>query len=172
MKKIYQGLGLVILASFVIVPTVYAQVVSKDLQKEETVRELLEIVGVEKLSEGYSDQLSQAIILWLKKHNPVMSEGMANTIKDTVLEVLEEETQSGSFYRLIYPLYAEKFTQDELNEILAFYKTPVGQKVAKEMPELNREAFIKRKEWSASLGAVIKERLQKRIRADRAEQEK
>ena len=33
-------------------------------------------------------------------------------------------------------IYAEAFTEEELNEISAFYKTPAGKKVIEKMPEL------------------------------------
>ena len=35
-------------------------------------------------------------------------------------------------------LYADAFTEAELRELIAFYKTPTGQHAIKALPELNR----------------------------------
>jgi len=49
-------------------------------------------------------------------------------------------------------LYAERFSAKELKELLAFYKTPLGRKLASKLPELMGEAGKK-------VSSVIPERL-------------
>ncbi len=41
---------------------------------------------------------------------------------------------------VIFSLYDSTFTEPELTEIIAFYKTPTGQKVARFLPRLSAEA--------------------------------
>ena len=41
----------------------------------------------------------------------------------------------------IHPLYDRHFTEKELADLIAFYKTPTGQKVVKEMPKLYDETI-------------------------------
>jgi len=41
----------------------------------------------------------------------------------------------------IHPLYDKHFTEQELADLIAFYKTPTGQKVVKEMPKLYDETM-------------------------------
>lgn len=41
----------------------------------------------------------------------------------------------------VYPLYDKAFTEKELTDLVAFYKTETGQKVLFKMPQLTREAM-------------------------------
>ena len=49
-------------------------------------------------------------------------------------ELLSSEEAQNGFARL----YAEEFTEDELRQILAFYQSPVGQKLASRQANLGR----------------------------------
>ena len=70
---------------------------------------------------------------------------------------------AGSLYELIYPIYAAKFTTQELREILAFYKTPVGKKVTKELPQITQEAMIKGQVWGQSLVPKLQSHIKTRL---------
>lgn len=48
---------------------------------------------------------------------------------------------------LVTPLYDKHFTADELRDVIAFYRTPTGQKTMKEMPQMMGEI----------IGAISKE---------------
>lgn len=41
----------------------------------------------------------------------------------------------------VYPLYAKHFTEQELAELIAFYKTDIGRKIVKTLPVLTRESM-------------------------------
>ena len=45
--------------------------------------------------------------------------------------------------QMFYPLYDKYFTEDELRGLLAFYKSPVGQKSIEVMPALTQESIQK-----------------------------
>lgn len=70
-----------------------------------------------------------------------------------------------------FQLFDTNFTDDELKELIAFYKTPIGQKAAKNMPAIRSQllkSFAKQREQKAGefMTPVIKaemERLQKKV---------
>jgi uncharacterized protein len=51
--------------------------------------------------------------------------------------------------------YAVRFTEQELKEILVFYRTPLGQKWAKEEPIAIEAGFRDATEWSNRLSDVV-----------------
>jgi uncharacterized protein len=55
--------------------------------------------------------------------------------------ILESYYQSPKVKMTIMSMYNEAFTDEELNQIIAFYKKPVGQKVLNEMPLINEKAM-------------------------------
>ena len=45
-------------------------------------------------------------------------------------------------------LYAQKFSEPELREALAFYKTPLGRKITTEEPKILEESFGRVNQWA------------------------
>jgi hypothetical protein len=66
-----------------------------------------------------------------------VSPDAGDKMKKVVLEALPYEELVG----WSADIYAQKFTLDELKQLSAFYKTPVGKKAARLMPELSAEAM-------------------------------
>ena len=66
----------------------------------------------------------------------------------------------------IQEVWARRFTEDELREIIAFYETPVGTKLAELSPEILALAIGAAKQWSDELSTVmvtrVREEMQKR----------
>jgi uncharacterized protein len=63
-------------------------------------------------------------------------------------------------------LYATHFTEAELKEILAFYKTPVGMKLLAEQPKVGEEGLKFAQDWANTLSdqviAKMRDELKKR----------
>lgn len=49
--------------------------------------------------------------------------------------------QADEIIEAIMPLYGKYYTGDELNDLLEFYKSPVGQKVMEVTPRITRDAM-------------------------------
>jgi hypothetical protein len=56
--------------------------------------------------------------------------------------------------------YERHFTADELRQILAFYDTPVGKKLAGLQPTLMQEGMLAGREWGMQIGAEVTAQLQ------------
>jgi len=51
--------------------------------------------------------------------------------------------------------YAQRFTEQELKELLAFYKTPVGKKVVAEEPLAMEDGFKAAQTWADELSGTV-----------------
>ena len=57
-------------------------------------------------------------------------------------QLVREKIDYGEWVRGVYePLYAKYFTEAQLADLVAFYKTPTGQQMIKALPEIEREAM-------------------------------
>jgi hypothetical protein len=78
----------------------------------------------------------------------------------------EMEKQIGVLVDQIAMLYAETFSEQELGELIAFYRTDVGQKAIRELPKLTQESMKFGEQWGATVGEaagkVAAERVQKK----------
>jgi uncharacterized protein len=61
-------------------------------------------------------------------------------------------------------VYARKFTPEEMREMIAFYRAPVGQKVVQELPNIMRESMTIGQQWGQQLGSELHERMLEELR--------
>lgn len=66
--------------------------------------------------------------------NPAMA-----PYRDTLLKFFQKYMSWSSLEPDITKLYVKEFSEDEINQIASFYKTSVGQKVMKKLPELSAQ---------------------------------
>jgi hypothetical protein len=83
-----------------------------------------------------------------------MAEGMsrsgAPTPKDlpaTMMTVIQEALPYDEQIAFLTKLYASRFSEAELKDMLAFYKTPTGAKLVRELPGIMRESAV----WASQL---------------------
>jgi uncharacterized protein len=60
---------------------------------------------------------------------------------------------------LFIPIYERHFTADELRQLLAFYRTPIGQKLIAEQPAVAQEAMAVGQQWGQRLGFEIGQKM-------------
>ncbi|WP_407531906.1 DUF2059 domain-containing protein [Elizabethkingia meningoseptica] len=78
-------------------------------------------------------------------------------------EIKKEAATSGEFEELLIPVYSKYYTEKELEDIIAFYKTPTGQKVIKVLPEMSKESMQIGQEWGMRLGEKIMKKINENI---------
>jgi hypothetical protein len=67
----------------------------------------------------------------------------ASLIDDNARSLLEPAAVQAAVRTALIDVYASRFTESELAELVAFYNTPVGKKLARVSPELLRESAEK-----------------------------
>ncbi len=56
---------------------------------------------------------------------------------------------------LIVPIYNRHFSEADVDGMLVFYRSPVGRRVTKALPEITAESQEAGKEWGQGLGAKV-----------------
>lgn len=96
-----------------------------------------------------------------------MSKGMAQAFKqqapakskeiDEVMDLMATKfnARKEEVLSMVAPLYAEKFTVEELTEIGAFYKTPIGQKMIATQPEILQRSMQVGLVWGQNIGKEV-----------------
>lgn len=57
-------------------------------------------------------------------------------------------------------LYAKHFTHNEIKELIAFYRTPIGTKLANKVSVLGKESAPLAQKWAVSLQPIIMKHIQ------------
>jgi hypothetical protein len=108
-------------------------------------RELMEIKGVRSLVEpvvvGVIEQTKGSILQTnpgLTKDLDEVSRQLRNEYQPRVTEMTNEIVQ----------LYAQRFSEQELKEAIAFYKSPAGKKVLTEEPRILDATYARLQQWA------------------------
>jgi hypothetical protein len=72
--------------------------------------------------------------------------------------------RKGELIDQIAALYAVELTLDELNAIIAFYKSPVGLKFASVQPKIVRQSMILGQRWGERIGAELEQQARQELR--------
>lgn len=133
------------------------QPVNDDINPEKVVlvKELMEVTGANASSRQFSDSLSQQFVSVLKLANPNLSDHAISIVNEEVARMVEAEFSNGSLQRRIHKIYSDAFTLQELEQLITFHKSPVGQKANRLIPELMSQSLGAAESWSLELGPKI-----------------
>ena len=120
-------------ALVLLAPTSFAA--AADAEKDKLVREVIATLGVDRVGTQIMDALIQ-------QFRQVYTSVPETYWKSQRASVKEEELTDQ-----IVPLYAARFSVAELNEVLAFYHSPVGKKLAAALPEIGQQSVKLEQAW-------------------------
>jgi uncharacterized protein len=114
---------------------------------EQSVKELLAVSEVKKLTDevmGQVDGIMELVIQQVSQSEQVSPEEqkIMDNMKTKMVNALKQEMKWEGIEAYYIQVYQETFTQDEVNGILAFYKTPAGQATIKKMPVLMQQTML------------------------------
>jgi len=114
-----------------------AQASSIDPQKEADIRSLMELVGArDMVQDGVNNAIEQSREKLLATV-PDNEKGQA--FVNSFAALYQKKFDVDAVTDQIVAIYDSHYTDDEIKGLLQFYGSPLGQKVAAEMPKINRE---------------------------------
>jgi hypothetical protein len=132
----YAGLLAMAFAATLWIGPVTAQPVPEDTLS--AARELITIMRA-------TDQLKQMLPTIMQALKPAIAQGRPQVERDldAVMPLLLDGMSSrvGELVDQMASVYARNFTPDEIRQLAAFYRTPVGQKFLEKMPTVMQESM-------------------------------
>lgn len=110
--------------------------------------ELVRMVTPAETYAAMTDQISKQMLTSMRQSGATLPPDIETKMKKVVSEILPYEELAG----WSADVYATRFTTEELKQLMAFYKTPLGQKVARLQPEISGEVGKK-------LGPIMLQRM-------------
>ncbi|MFV8281396.1 DUF2059 domain-containing protein [Christiangramia marina] len=92
----------------------------------------------------------------------IMTEPIVKMVAEDKREEFKKELSASTkeLYKKMAVIYTEKFTEEELDEILAFYATPVGEKMVELTPDITKKAMEIGQEWGMELQPMMAKYMQ------------
>ena len=116
---------------------------AQEKEKLNDIRTLLEVTGAANLAMQVMNQL----ITSFKASSP--------EVPDSFWDKFIREVNPRDLVDLVVPIYDKYFTQQEIKDLLAFYKTPLGEKTITVTPLLMRESMAAGQLWGEKIGQRV-----------------
>lgn len=119
-------------------------------------RDLVQANGEASAFNGVLQNLVDGAALGFLQTNP----DLAPQLRDTAVALRPEfEKRQSEIVDILATAYAQHFTEDELKQALAFYKSAVGQKLVTDRPAIVQQAVQNIQQWGARVNAEAMERI-------------
>ena len=118
---------------------------AQETQRRAMAEELLNVMNMQDTIEKSFAMVKQMIPAQMEKMKQVMGDtnmpANVSSQTDKMMDMLAEEMSWNKMKADYITLYAETFTEQELKDTVAFYKSPTGQAFIKKQPELMKRSM-------------------------------
>lgn len=115
--------------------------------KEQKIRTMMDMTGGGQMGVTFATYLLEDY----KKAYP--------EVPDKFWQEFVNELKPDELVTKIIPVYSKHFTEREIDELIAFYKTPVGAKLIGKLPVIQQESALIGERWGQELASKIIERM-------------
>ncbi len=127
----------------------WAQPPAADGGKEAAAAELAQAFGDQGRTLKMLEQLRGPMITFTARTDDVTQEEAASIYDEDVMPALKAHI--GDMIHDLTVIYANHFSTEEIHTLLAFYRTPLSQKLLAEQPQLAVEKFAVIRKWTDQL---------------------
>ncbi|MGA9856039.1 MAG: DUF2059 domain-containing protein [Gammaproteobacteria bacterium] len=124
--------------------------------------QLIEMTGGAHMGQLFGNAIAQQIINNLQASHPDISPKAFTIIKQETSGMLADPAINKQLVEMLVPIYAQYYTDADVRQMIAFYKTPLGQKIIQNNPEIAHASMQDGEQWGKD---VLAPELVKRIRA-------
>jgi len=131
--------------------------IAVDAQKHADIQALMQETGMfADMNRTFELQMPQVIGNLKKKYSNI-----PQATWDDFARIGTEEFKKSlpEFEEPVIAILDKNFTDDEIKQLIAFYKTPLGQKVLTQMPVVMQQSEQLGQTWGAQVGARVAERI-------------
>jgi hypothetical protein len=113
---------------------------------DQSINQLLQLTKVDKLADSVFTQMDgmmKASMQQVTKGKPLSAEEQAIMDKQQakMIGIMKEEVSWNKMKDLYVQVYRETFSQEEIDGLIAFYRTPVGRSFVDKQPELMKRTM-------------------------------
>lgn len=120
-----------------------------------TAREIVDIKGAITLFKPVISGVIETVKLRILQTNPNLQRDLDAVAKDLKTQ---NEPRFSELHEQLAKIYAQHFNEQELKDILVFYKSPLGKKLITEEPKFTDQSMTFVQEWADKLAAEMVEK--------------
>jgi len=152
---------IVLLFAVGLAPVLFADEASKIAH----INELLDVTNAAQMQKQLIGQAQQVAMAQLRNSLPAADAERAAAVQKRVFALMSEQLGWEKMKPICVKAYADTFTEPEIDDILAFYKSPAGQTMIQKMPSLMANVMEQMQGQMASFMQQMKQMLDTETKA-------
>lgn len=167
MERIQQTLACCLLATLfwsVIFSAVRAE--NQPQPRDAEVAELMKMMGTASIGKELAPIISSQFITTMRRSNPILPERASAVVTEVVTDYLNDPEHTKSLLDQLKDIYLKTFTPAEMQQLIAFYNTPVGRKLTASLPTITSESAQIGQAWAVQMLPGLREALTTRLRSE------
>jgi len=137
-------------ALFIVSVLFYVNGYSQSESKKAKILEMISLTGVDKIGMQMMDNVMNSF------------KNRDNSIPDDFWIEVKKEVNSEELINLYIPIYDKYYTEEDLEDLVKFYKSPIGKKVTSIMPQMMNESMEIGRKWGKELAQKVIQKLENR----------
>ena len=137
---------------------------AQQTDKRKAIDDLLRLTGANNIMQQMAAAVTQQMAASAKKRNPRIPDRMLEILSEEILRTFRE--RSAGLVATITDIYDRQFTLAEVNDLIAFYRTPTGRKTIRTLPTIVRESMAAAQGWAKKVAPAAVKRAKARLRAE------
>lgn len=138
------------------IPAAFADEASKNTKIEE----LLKLTNADRMVSQMFDQIKTMELSQLNKDVTPADRQAAQEVQDRILKLLQDTLSWDKMKPMMVKVYADTFTEEEVDGILNFYESPAGQAMLQKMPTLLQRSMAMGQQMLADVTPQIQKIMQ------------
>lgn len=118
--------------------------------KREKIQKMLELSGAGKIGIQVMNQMMSSFQSSYSNANQQFWDDFKNEVK------------AEDIVNLVIPIYDKYYSEQDIEQLIIFYKSPIGQKTIAITPFITKESMIAGQEWGMEIGKKVIEKLKKK----------
>jgi hypothetical protein len=118
--------------------------------KQEKIQQMLELTGAGKLG----IQVMNQMMTNFKSTYPKVDQEFWNDFK--------KEVKAEDIVNLMIPIYDKHYSEKDIEQLILFYKSPIGRKTIAVTPLITQESMVAGQQWGMATGRKVIEKLKEK----------
>lgn len=132
----------------------------------EEIEALLKASGAADIGTQIGPTVAHQVILTLHNADKDLPDRADSAITDVVVSFLRQRAEQDHLADQLIPIYSKYLSADDVRELTAFYRSPIGRKLVTLTPTITQESARLGQQWALSILPELQTRLLNRLKEE------
>ncbi|WP_073245220.1 DUF2059 domain-containing protein [Flavobacterium flevense] len=128
---------------------------AQSTSKTEKINQLMELMGSGKMAIQMMNQMMESF------------KSSYSKVNDTFWEDFKKEIKAEDITNMIIPIYDKHYTESDIDQLIAFYNSPIGKKMIATMPQVMQESMVAGQAWGKQISEKVIAKLKEKDKLEK-----